>query len=60
MITRRGAFISFRAVAEFRYGALRRRWSTARMLKLEAKIQRAEVVHTGPELVLVWARLRDC
>jgi len=31
------------------------------MLKLEAKIQRAEIVHTGPELVLVCAQLRvDC
>jgi tRNA(fMet)-specific endonuclease VapC len=31
------------------------------MLKLDAKIQRAEVVHTGPELVLVCAQLRaDC
>jgi predicted nucleic acid-binding protein len=31
------------------------------MLKLETKIQLAEVVHTGPELVLVCAQLRaDC
>lgn len=31
------------------------------MLKLDAKIARVEIVHTGPELVLVWARLRaDC
>ena len=31
------------------------------MLRLDAKIARAEIVHTGPELVLVYARLRaDC
>jgi hypothetical protein len=31
------------------------------MRKLEAKIQRVEVVHSGPELVAVYATLRaDC
>jgi hypothetical protein len=31
------------------------------MLKLDSKIQRAEVVHTGPELVAICAQLRaDC
>ena len=31
------------------------------MLKLDAKIQRAEVLRTGPELVLICAELRaDC
>ncbi len=61
IITGRPAFISFQTVAELRYGALRRGWGTARMLKLDAKIQRAEVVHTGPELVLICAQLRaDC
>jgi predicted nucleic acid-binding protein len=61
VITGRPAFISFQTVAELRYGALRRGWGTARMLRLDAKIQRAEVVHTGPELVLVCAQLRaDC
>jgi len=61
IITGRPAFISFQTPAELRYGALRRGWGSARMLRLEAKIQRAEVVHTGPELVLVCARLRvDC
>jgi hypothetical protein len=48
-------------VAELSYGALRRGWGTARMLKLEAKIHLAVVVHTGPELVLICAQLRaDC
>jgi hypothetical protein len=61
IITGRPAFISFQTVAELRYGALRRGWGPARMLKLDAKIQRAEVVHTGPELVQICAQLRvDC
>jgi predicted nucleic acid-binding protein len=61
IITGRPAFISFQTVAELRYGALRRGWGEARMLKLNSKIQRAEVVHTGPELVAVCAQLRaDC
>jgi len=31
------------------------------MLKLETRITQAEVVHSGPELVLVYAQLRfDC
>lgn len=58
IITGRTAFISFQTVAELRYGALRRSWGEARMLRLDAKIARAEIVHTGPELVLVYARLR--
>jgi predicted nucleic acid-binding protein len=61
LITGRPAFISFQTAAEVRYGALRRGWGAARMLKLEAKIQRVEVVHTGPDLVAVYAQLRaDC
>ncbi len=61
LITGRAAFISFQTAAELRYGAMRRGWGTARMLKLETKLQRAEVVHTGPELVQLCAQLRvDC
>jgi predicted nucleic acid-binding protein len=61
IVTGRPAFISFQTVTELRYGALRRGWGSSRMLKLETKIQLAEVVHTGPELVLVCAQLRaDC
>jgi predicted nucleic acid-binding protein len=61
IITGRKAFISFRTAGEVLYGALRRVWGTARMLKLDTKMQQAEVVHTGPELVLVCAQLRaDC
>jgi len=44
-----------------RYGRIRRGWGHARMLRLEAKLQRVEVVHSGPELVAVYAQLRaDC
>jgi len=61
IITGRPAFISFQTVAELLYGALRRGWGTTRMLKLEAKIQRVDVVHTGPELVHICPQLRaDC
>ena len=61
LITGRPAFISFQTAAELRYGALRRGWGAARMLKLEARIGMVQVVHTGPELVLAYARLRaDC
>lgn len=32
-----------------------------RVLKLDAKIERVEVVHSGPELVAIYAQLRaDC
>jgi hypothetical protein len=55
IITGRPTFSSFQTVAELRYGAIRRGWGEARMLKLNAKIQRAEVVHTGPELVAICA-----
>jgi predicted nucleic acid-binding protein len=57
IIAGRPALISFHTAAQLRYGALRRGWGQARMLRLEAKIQRAEIVHTGPELVLVYAHL---
>jgi predicted nucleic acid-binding protein len=61
IITGRPAFISFQTAAELRYGAIRRGWGQARILKLNSKIHRAEVVHTGPELVAICAQLRaDC
>jgi predicted nucleic acid-binding protein len=61
IVTGRPAFISFQTVAELRYGALCRGWGEARMPRLDAKVAKAEVVHTGPELVMVYARLRaDC
>ena len=58
VIAARPAFISFQAVAELRYGALRRSWGESRMLKLRSKINRAEVVWAGPELVETYAKLR--
>jgi predicted nucleic acid-binding protein len=61
VVAGRPAFVAFQTVAELRYGAIRRGWGEARMRKLEAKIQRVEVVHSGPELVAIYARLRaDC
>lgn len=52
------AFISFQTAAELRYGAMLRGWGAARMLKLDARIAAAEVVHSGPELIAVYAQLR--
>ena len=61
IIVGRRAFICFQTAAELRYGALRRGWGEVRMPKLEARINEAEIVHSGPELVLAYARLRvDC
>jgi predicted nucleic acid-binding protein len=58
LITGRPPFISFQTVAELRYGAIRRAWGHARMLRLEAKVQRVEVVYSGPDLVAEYAQLR--
>ena len=58
IIVGRPAFISFQTSAELRYGALRRGWGPTRMPKLEARINEAEIVHSGPDLVLVYAQLR--
>lgn len=58
LIVGRPAFISFQTAAELRYGAMLRGWGTARMLKLEARIAAAEIVHSGPDLITVYARLR--
>jgi hypothetical protein len=61
IIVGRAAFISFQTAAELRYGALRRGWGEKRMRELEARISVAEIVHSGPELVLTYAILRaDC
>jgi hypothetical protein len=61
IIVGRPAFILFQTAAELRYGALRRDWGEVRMRKLEARINEAEIVHSGPELVLTYATLRvDC
>ena len=61
LITGRLAFISFQTAAEIRYGAIRRGWGQPRMLRMEAKLERVEVVRSGPELVVVYAQRRaDC
>lgn len=54
----RPVFISFQTVAELRYGAMLRRWGGARMLKLDARISAAEIVHSGPDLIATYAHLR--
>jgi hypothetical protein len=61
IITGRPVFLSFQTVAELRYGALLRGWGPTRSAALDARIARAEIVHTGPELIAAYARLRvDC
>lgn len=58
LVVGRRSFVSFQTVAELRFGALRRGWGPTRMLALDAKVARAEVVYSGVELVLSWAQLR--
>lgn len=61
VIVGRPAFISFQTVAELRYGAMLRGWGEARRRKLEATINKAEIVHSGPHLINIYAQLRvDC
>lgn len=61
LLVGRPAFISFQTAAELRYGAMLRRWGPARMAKLDARIGVAEVVHSGPDLIAIYAQLRvDC
>ena len=58
VIAARPVFLSFQTVAELRFGAALRGWGSARLLKLEARIVAAEIVHSGPELIESYARLR--
>lgn len=51
-------FISFQTVAEVRYGALLRGWGATRLRRTEAEIARTEIVHTGPDLIRIYADLR--
>lgn len=55
----RPAFLSFQTVMELRFGALHGGWGSARLLRLETMIQRAEIVHTGADLIAVCAELRS-
>lgn len=63
VIVGRPAFISFQTAAELRYGALRRGWGEKRVGReadegTGGRIGAAETVHTGPDLILTYARLR--
>ena len=58
LLAGRPAFLSFPTVAELRYGALLRGWGVPRLQRLEAQIARAEIVHTGTDLIRAYAELR--
>ncbi len=58
IIVGRPAFISFQTAAELRYGAIRRQWGDKRLREMDARIAAAETVHSGPELIVVYARIR--
>lgn len=58
LLVGRVEFISFQTVAEVRYGALLREWGTARLRRMEAEIARTEIVHSGGDLIRVYADLR--
>ena len=58
LLVGRSEFLSFQTVAELRYGALLRGWGSTRMRRLEATIATAEIVHTGHDLVRIYAELR--
>lgn len=58
LLVGRVEFVSFQTVAEVRYGALLRGWGTTRLLRMEHEIARTEIVHSGPELIELYARLR--
>jgi len=51
-------FVSFQTVAEVSYGALLRGWGTARLRRMETEIARTEIVHSGSDLIRVYAELR--
>lgn len=54
----RPALLSFQTVAELRFGALRRGWGSTRLRRLETEIARAEIVHTGHDLVGTYVDFR--
>jgi predicted nucleic acid-binding protein len=58
LLVGRPAFLSFQTVAELRYGALLRGWGSARLYRLDAEIARAEIVHTGSDLVRTYVGVR--
>jgi len=58
LLVGRVEFVSFQTVAEVRYGALLRGWGTPRLRRMEAEIARTEVVHSGRDLISIYADLR--
>ncbi len=52
------AFISFQTAAELRFGAVLRGWGPTRMRALDARINQAVTIHSGPDLVEIYAKLR--
>lgn len=61
VIVGRPVFVSFQTAAELRYGAGLRDWGAARMHRLDAHLASAEIVHSGPDLIEIYAQLRvDC
>ena len=58
LLVGRVEFISFQTVAEVRYGALLRGWGQDRIARMEAEIARTEVVHSGSDLIGMYAILR--
>jgi predicted nucleic acid-binding protein len=54
----RPSIISFQTAAELRYGARRKGWGQRKMAELEERIDRAETVWSGPELLDEYVDLR--
>lgn len=54
----RAEFVSFQTVAEVRYGALLRGWGGPRLRRMETEIARTEIVHSGSDLIRIYAELR--
>lgn len=50
--------LSFQTVAELRFGALRQGWGTRRLAHLDERLNRAEVVWAGPDLLTEYVALR--
>jgi tRNA(fMet)-specific endonuclease VapC len=51
-------FISFVTLAELHFGAQHAGWGPARLQKLEARLNTAEIVWPGPSLVETYVKLR--